>query len=92
MFRVLREIIRDEVLPTEDENAEPAYLRVEPIRDVINQLFKFTNSKIVSTILYNLNKYVELVYSKPYSEQLMNGICKYLLFVYNWRNKVLRVS
>ena len=76
MFRVLREIIRDEVLPTEDENAEPAYLRVEPIRDVINQLFKFTNSKIVSTILYNLNKYVELVYSKPYSEQLMMGKLK----------------
>jgi hypothetical protein len=75
MFRVLRDIIGDETLPTVDENVEPTYLRVEPIRDVINQLFKFTNynCKIVSTILYNLNKYVELVYSKPYSEQLMIG-------------------
>lgn len=73
MFRVLRDIIRDEVIPTHDENIEPTYLCVEPIRDVINQLFKFTNRKIVSTVLHNLNKYVELVYSKPYSEQLMIG-------------------
>ncbi|RIA95682.1 hypothetical protein C1645_872613 [Glomus cerebriforme] len=79
MFRVLRDIIRDEVIPTNDDNVEPDYLRVEPIRDVINQLFKFTNRKIVSTILYNLNKYVELVYSKPYSEQLIIDLGSFLI-------------
>ncbi|POG81839.1 hypothetical protein GLOIN_2v1502982 [Rhizophagus irregularis DAOM 181602=DAOM 197198] len=79
MFRVLRDIIRDEVIPTHDENIEPTYLCVEPIRDVINQLFKFTNRKIVSTVLHNLNKYVELVYSKPYSEQLMIDLGSFLI-------------
>ncbi|CAI2172830.1 1114_t:CDS:10 [Funneliformis geosporum] len=92
MFRVLREIIRDEVIPSEDENAEPAYLRVEPIRDVINQLFKFTNSKIVSTILYNLNRYVELVYSKPYSEQLMIDLGTFLTKLTKYTTEWKRVD
>ncbi|CAG8481558.1 14612_t:CDS:10 [Funneliformis caledonium] len=82
MFRVLREIIKDEVIPSEDENAEPDYLRVEPIRDVMNQLFKFTNSKIVSTVLYNLNRYVEL--DNPlYAKHLIHPVRNFLKHVIN---------
>ncbi|CAG8469547.1 17843_t:CDS:10, partial [Acaulospora morrowiae] len=79
MFRVLRDVIHDQQIPVEDESLEPSYLRDEPIRDVFNQLFKFTNRKIVSTILFNLSKYVELVYSKPYSEQLMGELSQFLI-------------
>ncbi|CAH1761786.1 14909_t:CDS:10 [Entrophospora sp. SA101] len=78
MFKLLGDVIRDEQIPVEDECFGPRYLRDEPIRDVINQLFKFTNRRIVSTILSNLNKYVELVYSKPYSEQLINDLSQFL--------------
>ncbi|CAG8469783.1 6847_t:CDS:10 [Acaulospora colombiana] len=60
MYQVLRNVIQDQQIPTENESSEPFYLRDEPIRDVFNQLFKFTNRKIVSTILFNLSKYVEL--------------------------------
>ncbi|CAG8469401.1 8345_t:CDS:10, partial [Diversispora eburnea] len=79
MFKVLRDVIRDEQIPNEDESQEPTYLRDEPIRDVFNQLFKFTNRKIVSTILCNLNKYVEKVYSKPYNEQLIFDLGQFLI-------------
>ncbi|CAG8439334.1 7443_t:CDS:10, partial [Ambispora leptoticha] len=74
MFCVLRIVIGNEVIPAEDENQRPTYLREQPIRDVMNQVFKFNVRKIVSTILCNLNKYVQLVYSKPYEEQLIEDI------------------
>ncbi|CAG8454894.1 2892_t:CDS:10 [Ambispora gerdemannii] len=71
MFRVLRKVIGNEIIPAEDENQSPTFLREQPIRDVMNQVFKFNVRKIVSTILCNLNKYVQLVYSEPYDEQLI---------------------
>ncbi|CAG8457974.1 9817_t:CDS:10 [Paraglomus occultum] len=74
MFWVLRIVIGNEIISSEDEGNGPVYLKEQPIRDVMNQLFKLTNRRVFSTILFNVNKYVESVYSKPYSEQLLNDL------------------
>ena len=79
MFWVLRIVIGNETIPSEDESNGPVYLKEQPIRDVMNQLFKLTNRRVFSTILLNINKYIESVYSKPYSEQLLNGMTNTLL-------------
>ncbi|KAG9290997.1 hypothetical protein G9A89_012869 [Geosiphon pyriformis] len=71
MFRVLRKVIVNEMIPSEGENQEFTYLREQPIRDVMNRVFDFNVRQVASTILCNLNKYVQLVYPQPYGEQLI---------------------
>ncbi|CAG8667596.1 14088_t:CDS:2, partial [Dentiscutata heterogama] len=77
MFKVLQDVIRDEQI-TSEEASGPIYLRDEPIRDVFNQLFKFTNKSAVSSVLRSLNKYVELVHSKSFDDNLVNDLGAFL--------------
>ncbi|CAG8570339.1 6834_t:CDS:10 [Dentiscutata erythropus] len=77
MFKVLQDVIRDEQI-TSEEASGPIYLRDEPIRDVFHQLFKFTNKLAVSSVLRSLNKYVELVHSKSFDDNLVNDLGAFL--------------
>ncbi|CAG8726866.1 4707_t:CDS:2, partial [Gigaspora rosea] len=79
MFKVLQDVIGDEQI-TSEEASGPIYLRDEPVRDVFNQLFKFTNKTAVSSVLCSLNKYVELVHSKLFDDKLINGKRIYDMF------------
>ncbi|RIB13957.1 hypothetical protein C2G38_2097116 [Gigaspora rosea] len=77
MFKVLQDVIGDEQI-TSEEASGPIYLRDEPVRDVFNQLFKFTNKTAVSSVLCSLNKYVELVHSKLFDDKLINDLGAFL--------------
>ncbi|CAG8478999.1 10492_t:CDS:10 [Cetraspora pellucida] len=77
IFKVLQDVIRDEQMTSEDASG-PAYLRDEPVRDVFNQLFKFTNKSAVSSVLRSLNKYVELVHSKLFNDTLIDDLGAFL--------------
>lgn len=53
---------------------EPIYLRDQPVRDVLEKLLnQQMERKAFSTILFNMNRYVELVHSRPYSEIVLIG-------------------
>ncbi|RUP45188.1 hypothetical protein BC936DRAFT_148508, partial [Jimgerdemannia flammicorona] len=72
LFYVLRTVIDPEDVVMEEGMTEPIYLRDQPVRDVLEKLLNQQMEKrAFSTVLFNMNRYVELVHSKPYSESVL---------------------
>ncbi|KAI9029113.1 hypothetical protein CLU79DRAFT_736311 [Phycomyces nitens] len=79
LFYILRAIIDPEDVVPDEEMREAAYLRDQPIRDVLDKLMKQQMERSsFSTVLYNSCRYIETVHSHPYSETILNDYAGFL--------------
>ncbi|KAL1919528.1 uncharacterized protein VTP21DRAFT_2221 [Calcarisporiella thermophila] len=79
LFFVLGQAIVDKQLPN-PVTEEPVYLRDEVVRDVIKRLLEQNMEKgVISIVLRNLSRYVELVHPKGYPDSLLSDYASFLM-------------